>query len=57
MSKPHKYYKVGKDGKITRERRFCSRCGDGVFMAEHSDRVACGKCGFTEFKPTRKEDE
>ena len=57
MPKAHKYYKVGKDGKLKRERRFCSRCGDGVFMAEHSDRISCGNCGFTEFKPTRKESE
>jgi small subunit ribosomal protein S27Ae len=31
-------------------RRYCPRCGPGVFMGEHKDRVACGKCGYTEFK-------
>ena len=28
----------------------CPKCGPGVFMATHKDRVACGKCGYTEFK-------
>ena len=40
------------NGKITRQRRFCPRCGPGVFLAEHSDRYSCGRCGYTE---TRKE--
>ena len=31
-------------------RKECPKCGPGVFMAEHPDRVACGKCGYTEFK-------
>ena len=36
--------------KLTRKRRFCPKCGDGVFLAEHKDRNSCGKCGYTEFK-------
>jgi small subunit ribosomal protein S27Ae len=36
--------------KITRLRRNCPKCGDGVFMAEHKDRLSCGSCGYTEFK-------
>ncbi len=39
-----------KNGKITRKRRFCPKCGPGVFMADHGDRYSCGKCGYTEFK-------
>ncbi|GAA0312355.1 30S ribosomal protein S27ae [Halarchaeum salinum] len=27
----------------------CPRCGD-TFLAEHSDREHCGKCGYTEWK-------
>ena len=27
----------------------CPKCGPGVFMATHGDRVACGHCGYTEF--------
>ncbi len=50
----YKYYKVDKDGKITRLKRTCPRCGKGVFMAEHKDRYSCGKCGYTEFKKKSK---
>ena len=43
-----KYYKV--DGKkLERLRQECPRC-KGSFLAEHSDRRACGKCGYTVFK-------
>ena len=37
-------------GKITRKKPVCPKCGPGVFMATHGDRVSCGKCGYTEFK-------
>lgn len=37
-------------GKLTRKRKHCPKCGPGVFMAEHNNRVSCGKCGYTEFK-------
>ena len=39
---------------ITRLRRHCPKCGDGFFLAEHKDRVSCGKCGYTEFKSSKK---
>ena len=42
-------YKV-EDGKLSKLRRECPKCGAGVFMAVHKDRVSCGKCGYTEFK-------
>jgi len=38
------------DNKLERKRRFCPRCGPGVFLAEHKDRFTCGKCGYTEFR-------
>ncbi|MDD1717328.1 MAG: 30S ribosomal protein S27ae [Methanoregulaceae archaeon] len=37
-------------GKVVLAKKFCPRCGLGVVMAEHNDRTACGKCGYTEFK-------
>ena len=57
--KPHKkvkktdYYKV--DGeKIERTRKFCPKCGEGVFMGEHKRGkeivLVCGKCGYSEVK-------
>ncbi len=49
-----KFYKI-ENGKLIRLRRFCPRCGAGVYMADHGDRWACGKCGFTIFKSRRVE--
>ncbi len=43
------YYKI-EGTKLTRSRKHCPKCGPGVFMAEHANRVSCGKCGYTEFK-------
>ncbi|AEH60358.1 Ribosomal protein S27a [Methanosalsum zhilinae DSM 4017] len=43
------YYKVSGES-IERLRQFCPRCGQGVFLAEHKNRLTCGKCGYTEFK-------
>jgi small subunit ribosomal protein S27Ae len=43
-------YSVDEQGKISTMRRHCPRCNPGVFMGEHKDRFACGKCGYTEFK-------
>ena len=44
-----KFYRV-EEGRLVRLRRFCPRCGRGVFMADHGDRWACGKCGYMETK-------
>ncbi len=38
-----------KEGKLERQRPFCPKCGPGVFLAQHSDRLSCGRCGYTEF--------
>ena len=43
------YYTL-QDGKAVLARRHCPRCGPGVLMAEHNDRVSCGRCGYTEFR-------
>ena len=43
-------YYIIDNGKISRTRKNCSRCGRGTFMSEHKDRHTCGKCGLTEFK-------
>ena len=44
-----KFYKIT-DNKVERTRRECPRCGKGVFMAVHKDRLTCGKCNYTEFQ-------
>lgn len=28
----------------------CPKCGPGVFLADHKDRVSCGKCSYSERK-------
>lgn len=40
----------GEDGKPKDGRKFCPKCGAGVFLAVHKDRLSCGKCGYTEPK-------
>jgi small subunit ribosomal protein S27Ae len=30
--------------------KFCPRCGKGTILAEHKNRVTCGKCGYGEVK-------
>lgn len=30
--------------------RSCPKCGQGVRLGEHTDRFACGKCGYFEKK-------
>ena len=37
-------------GVIKRNGKFCPKCGPGVFLGDHKDRVACGKCGYMEMK-------
>jgi small subunit ribosomal protein S27Ae len=49
MAEKWKYYKV-EGSKLVRRRKFCQRCGEGVFMAKHRDRLACGNCGYTIWK-------
>jgi small subunit ribosomal protein S27Ae len=36
-------------GKLARKTKFCPKCGPGVFLAQHKNRLSCGKCGYTEF--------
>ena len=51
--KPHKNkptskkYGMYQGGKTTRKN--CPRCGPGVFLADHKDRLYCGNCHYTEF--------
>lgn len=42
-------YKIEGD-KIIALRKTCPRCGLGVFLADHGERMTCGKCGYTEWK-------
>ena len=42
-------YKI-EGGKLAVKNKTCPKCGPGYFLAEHSNRVCCGKCGYTEFR-------
>lgn len=35
--------------KAERKNKSCPKCGPGMFMAQHKDRVSCGKCHYSEF--------
>lgn len=43
-----KLYKIDGD-RLIRLRRDCPRCGKGYFMAEHTNRLTCGNCGYTTY--------
>jgi ubiquitin-small subunit ribosomal protein S27Ae len=45
----YKLYEV-KDGKIVRKNQFSPKAGNGFFMANHKNRMTCGKTGYTEIK-------
>jgi small subunit ribosomal protein S27Ae len=47
--KKSEFFKVEGD-RITRVRKYCPKCGPAIFLAEHKNRLSCGKCGYTEFK-------
>ncbi len=49
-SKLWEHYKMV-DGKLVRD-PMCPKCS--VFLAQHKDRLTCGKCGYTEFKKPTK---
>jgi len=47
--KKREFFKIEGDN-INRLRKHCPKCGPGVFLADHKNRLSCGKCGYTEFK-------
>ena len=38
-----------KGDKLERKNKSCPKCGQGTFMAKHSNRWACGACKYVEF--------
>ncbi|USN45116.1 MAG: 30S ribosomal protein S27ae [Candidatus Woesearchaeota archaeon] len=47
--KLHTLYDVSGDS-FKRKKKTCAKCGSGVFLADHKDRLTCGKCGYMERK-------
>jgi ubiquitin-small subunit ribosomal protein S27Ae len=35
-------------GNVKRSGKFCPKCGDGVLLAKHKNRVTCGRCHYME---------
>lgn len=54
-SKKYTKYKIEGD-KITRNEKFCPRCGPGVFLMNSQKRLYCGKCHYAEFESKKKEE-
>jgi small subunit ribosomal protein S27Ae len=53
--KKHEYYDV-KGDKAECKNKNCPKCGPAVFLAKHSDRLSCGRCGYTEKTGAPKTD-
>jgi len=34
---------------IERKNKFCPKCGPGMFLGAHKDRLVCGKCSYVEY--------
>jgi small subunit ribosomal protein S27Ae len=37
-----------KGDQLTRTHKHCPKCGPGIFLAEHANRLSCGRCGYSE---------
>lgn len=50
--KPYQMYKLYevKGDKVVRKNQFSPKAGEGHFLANHKDRLTCGKTGYTEMK-------
>ena len=50
-----KYYRV-EDGKVIRLKQMCKVCPAGTFIAEHADRLYCGRChaGYAKVADNKK---
>ena len=47
------YFSVEASGKVKKLKQECPVCPPATYMAEHSDRFVCGKCGKTFFRLTQ----
>ncbi len=46
-SQKYKHYTIKGDEIV--KGKSCPRCGPGIFLANHKNRLFCGKCRYTEF--------
>jgi ubiquitin-small subunit ribosomal protein S27Ae len=47
-------YKV--EGSTLKKEKTCPKCGPGYFLADHSNRLFCGKCHYLETKTQEKKN-
>lgn len=47
-SRRYSKYKI--EGNKVIRAKTCPKCGSAIFLAEHKDRLHCGKCGYMEKK-------
>jgi len=54
--KPLQLWKLYKTegGKLERKNKTCPKCGPSYFLANHQNRLTCGKCFYTEFTGTKE---
>ena len=45
----YKMYSISGD-KLDRKNKACPKCGNNSYLANHKDRLVCGKCGYLEAK-------
>ena len=45
-----KWGKYKLEGSTIIRKKNCPKCGPGIFLGEHNDRVHCGKCGYVEIR-------
>lgn len=53
VNKIHTIYEI-KGNAAVKKNKSCPKCGAGVFLAAHKDRLYCGRCHYTEFKAKEK---
>jgi ubiquitin-small subunit ribosomal protein S27Ae len=54
--KMHELYNVSGES-IERKNRTCPKCGPGMFLGNHKDRLVCGNCKYVEMKGSDKPKE
>ena len=57
--KPNQVWKIyEKSGdSIKRKNKTCPKCGAGVYLARHKDRLTCGKCHYMEKISSQKDSK
>jgi len=48
-------YEISGD-EIKRKNRTCPKCGPGMFLGKHKDRIVCGKCQYVEYMGKKEEE-